>query len=77
MVEADSGPIGGSFSHEFMVLADTGEDLLVSCQGCDYAANLEKAEVPLEPAAPGPPAGEPGAGGHPGGAHALRRWPDF
>ena len=57
VVEADSGPIGGSFSHEFMVLADTGEDLLVSCQGCDYAANLEKAEVPLEAAAPGPPRG--------------------
>ena len=31
VVEADSGPIGGSFSHEFMVLADTGEDLLASC----------------------------------------------
>jgi len=46
-VEADSGPIGGSFSHEFMVLADTGEDLLASCTACDYAANLEKAEVPL------------------------------
>ncbi|RJR34845.1 MAG: proline--tRNA ligase [Deltaproteobacteria bacterium] len=44
-VEADSGPIGGSFSHEFMVLAETGEDLLASCLACDYAANLEKAEV--------------------------------
>ena len=58
VVEADSGPIGGSFSHEFMVLADTGEDRLVSCQGCDYAANLEKAEVPLKAMAPGPPAGD-------------------
>jgi len=58
VVEADSGPIGGSFSHEFMVLADTGEDLLVSCQGCDYAANLEKAEVALGAAAPGPPVGD-------------------
>ncbi len=47
VVEADSGPMGGSFSHEFMVLADTGEDLLASCTVCDYAANLEKAEVPL------------------------------
>ncbi len=55
VVEADSGPIGGSFSHEFMVLADTGEDLLVSCQACAYAANLEKAEVPLELSEPGPP----------------------
>ncbi|MBW1992527.1 MAG: proline--tRNA ligase, partial [Deltaproteobacteria bacterium] len=45
-VEADTGPIGGSFSHEFMVLADTGEDLLASCTACNYAANLEKAEVP-------------------------------
>ncbi|HMK34293.1 MAG TPA: proline--tRNA ligase [Desulfomonilaceae bacterium] len=44
-VEADSGPIGGSFSHEFMVLADTGEDTVVSCDTCDYAANMEKAEI--------------------------------
>ncbi|MCF8085720.1 MAG: proline--tRNA ligase [Desulfohalobiaceae bacterium] len=44
-VEADSGPIGGSQSHEFMVLAETGEDSLVLCSGCGYAANLEKAEV--------------------------------
>ncbi|RJR17919.1 MAG: proline--tRNA ligase [Desulfobacteraceae bacterium] len=44
-VEADTGTIGGSFSHEFMVLADTGEDEVVSCTSCAYAANLEKAEV--------------------------------
>ena len=44
-VEADSGSIGGSFSHEFMVLAKTGEDTLVICQSCNYAANLEKAKV--------------------------------
>lgn len=44
-VEADSGSIGGSFSHEFMVLAKTGEDTLVVCQDCDYAANVEKAEI--------------------------------
>jgi prolyl-tRNA synthetase len=44
-VEADTGPIGGSFSHEFMVLSDTGEDDIVSCQDCTYASNLEKAEV--------------------------------
>jgi len=42
-VEADSGSIGGSVSHEFMVLARTGEDLLLSCDRCSYAANLEKA----------------------------------
>jgi prolyl-tRNA synthetase len=44
-VEADTGKIGGSLSHEFMVLAETGEDSVVSCGGCDYAANLEMAEV--------------------------------
>jgi prolyl-tRNA synthetase len=42
-VEADSGSIGGSFSHEFMVLADSGEDALAFCPDCGYAANLEKA----------------------------------
>jgi prolyl-tRNA synthetase len=44
-VEADTGAIGGSVSHEFMVLADSGEDQIVSCLSCDYAANMEKAEV--------------------------------
>ena len=44
-VEADTGQIGGSFSHEFMVLADTGEDTIISCGSCGYAANLERAEV--------------------------------
>ena len=44
-VEADTGPIGGNFSHEFMVLADTGEDIIVTCTACDYAANTEKAEI--------------------------------
>jgi prolyl-tRNA synthetase len=44
-VEADTGSIGGSYSHEFMVLAKSGEDQIVSCAQCDYAANIEKAEV--------------------------------
>lgn len=44
-VEADTGSIGGNFSHEFMVLADTGEDTIAVCKACGYAANLEKAEV--------------------------------
>jgi prolyl-tRNA synthetase len=48
-VEADTGSIGGNFSHEFMVLSDTGEDQIVNCTGCDYAANLEKAEVKAKP----------------------------
>jgi prolyl-tRNA synthetase len=43
-VEADTGSIGGSSSHEFMVLADSGEDAIVSCNSCEYAANVEKAE---------------------------------
>src|SRR5271163_521796 len=41
-VEADSGAMGGSQSHEFMIASDAGEDYVVSCPGCGYAANLEK-----------------------------------
>ena len=44
-VEADSGSIGGKYSHEFMVTAESGEDAIVVCDKCNYAANLEKAEV--------------------------------
>jgi prolyl-tRNA synthetase len=44
-VEADTGSIGGSSSHEFMVLAESGEDAIVSCSACQYAANVEKAEA--------------------------------
>ena len=44
-VEADSGAIGGSGSHEFMVIADSGEAEIVYCSECDYAANVEKAEL--------------------------------
>jgi prolyl-tRNA synthetase len=44
-VEAETGIIGGSFSHEFMVLADTGEEAIASCTSCDYAANIERAEI--------------------------------
>jgi len=54
-VRADTGAIGGSLSHEFQVIADTGEDLLVYCPDSDYAANIELAEaLPLntERAAP-------------------------
>lgn len=43
-VEADTGDIGGKFSHEFHVLADAGEDGIAFCGACGYAANLEKAE---------------------------------
>lgn len=58
VVEADSGAIGGNESHEFVVLADTGESEIVYCENSDYAANVEKAacvykdegndEAPLE-----------------------------
>ncbi len=58
-VEADTGPIGGSFSHEFMVLAETGEDLIVSCPSCDYGANMEKAEIRPPAQASSPPACAP------------------
>ncbi len=55
-VLADTGSIGGSFSHEFQVLANSGEDLVVYSDGSDYAANIEKAEAlapAAEPATPG------------------------
>ncbi len=51
-VEAQSGAIGGSYSHEFMVLAETGEETIVSCTQCEYAANIERAEVKDQYAAP-------------------------
>jgi len=44
-VEADGGAIGGSGTHEFMVIADSGEAGIVYCSGCNYAANVEKAEL--------------------------------
>ena len=49
VVEADSGAIGGSSSHEFMVVAETGESAVVRCTASGYAANVEKAETRLEP----------------------------
>ncbi len=56
-VKADSGTIGGSFSHEFAVLADSGEDEIGFCESCGYASNLELAELkaPLSPASPAVP----------------------
>jgi prolyl-tRNA synthetase len=58
-VEADTGSIGGSSSHEFMIMADSGEDAIVSCAGCVYAANVEKAECLPEAPLPGATGGEP------------------
>jgi len=58
MVEAESGVIGGSYSHEFMVLAETGEETIVSCTRCSYAANIEKADFRrAEPKGPLPDQG--------------------
>jgi prolyl-tRNA synthetase len=56
VVEADSGAIGGNESHEFVVLAESGESVIVYCDGCEYAANVEKAECVLE--APDVPLGQ-------------------
>jgi len=55
VVEAHSGAMGGSESHEFMVRSEAGEDVVVRCSGCGYAANLEKAvSIPRPPAVPDP-----------------------
>ena len=57
MVEADSGTIGGRDSQEFILVADSGEDTVMICDGCSYAANAEKAvfvKPPLEQAEPKP-----------------------
>jgi prolyl-tRNA synthetase len=61
-VEADSGAIGGDFTHEFMVLAGAGESEVVSCK-CGYSATLERAETA---AAPGKIRGSPAKGQAPG-----------
>ena len=58
-VEAESGLIGGSYSHEFMVLAETGEETIVSCTRCSYAANVEKAEFKRSETETGPQALKP------------------
>ena len=58
VVEADAGSIGGSKTHEFQVLAGAGEDHLMVCSNCDFAANIEVAPVkqaaPSEEEVPGP-----------------------
>ena len=62
IVEAESGPIGGDSSHEFMVPCSTGEDKVLYCSSCGYAANQERAEVgaaPAKAAATPPAAGSP------------------
>ncbi len=67
-VEAQTGAIGGNFSHEFMVLAETGEETIAACEACGYAANVERAEVlpptsrSTEPPQPRTDVDTPGAG---------------
>jgi prolyl-tRNA synthetase len=51
-VEADSGIMGGSASHEFMLLNPEGEDTIVLCESCDYAANAERATATKQPFVP-------------------------
>src|SRR5437867_643772 len=63
-VEADTGVMGGKFSHEFMVPAETGENEVVYCNACGYAANIDKAASALSNSqsssqAPGPRSQEP------------------
>jgi len=55
VVEAESGLIGGTYSHEFMVLAETGEETIVSCTRCSYAANIERAEFKRSSTGGSPP----------------------
>jgi prolyl-tRNA synthetase len=80
VVEADSGAMGGKWSHEFMVLADAGEDGLVECESCAYAANMERAERSVKLQAEAAPAADAaGVGlsamppGGPGQNHPLLR----
>jgi len=67
LVEADSGAIGGKDSHEFMVIAESGEDEIIGCDKCHYAANVEKAQstktkVKSEPPLPVEEVATPGLG---------------
>jgi prolyl-tRNA synthetase len=55
VVEADTGAMGGKWSHEFMVPSESGEDGIVECGSCAYAANMERAERAAPSAAPVPP----------------------
>jgi len=58
-VEADTGVMGGKFSHEFMVPAETGENEVAYCDGCGYAANVEKASSQMPKVADEPTTGLP------------------
>ena len=70
-VEADTGAIGGNHSHEFMVLAPSGEDGILHCPSCHYAANQERAERRAPPSAFSAPSAEPRAKVATPGAHTV------
>ena len=65
MAEADSGAIGGKDSHEFLLPTETGEDTVITCSGCDYVANAEKAVSVIPPISPLPSGEGQGEGAEP------------
>ena len=75
MVEADSGAIGGKESQEFIVLADSGEDTVLMCDACGYAANVEKAAFVKPPQAEEPP--EPLAEVHTPGVRTIEELAEY
>ena len=75
-VLADTGSIGGAFSHEFHVLADSGEDAIAFSDGSDYAANIEKAEA-LPPVAPRPAPSRDKADAATPGKHSIEEVAEF
>lgn len=75
-VAADTGSIGGTGSHEFHVIADTGEDDIAYCPASDYAANVELAEA-LPPPGPRPAPGEPLVKVHTPGVKTIADLVDF
>lgn len=71
-VEADPGAIGGTENHEFMILTPGGEDTVLRCDSCDYAANAERAEIPDEGTASAEPPKESEVVATPG-AHTVEQ----
>ncbi len=70
-VEADSGSIGGKFSREFMVLAETGEDVIAYCDTCNWSSNLERAAVKLRKSGEPAHAGQALEAVHTPGQHTI------
>jgi len=77
-VEADTGNIGGSLSHEFQVVADTGEDYVFQCPGCGFTVNQELAPIPaVAVGTDGPPAGPAIENTHTPDAHTVEQVCEF